>query len=295
MKTDRLYGYVKQHWFAIIVLFSLLLHVVVILAVRPWAQTSMGFDEQAHQEQIEKVAIRERLRKELDRERRKKIRLTPETAKQLKDKEEFRRRDLMRENVAKLMQAREQAIREREKAFEQLHTRTERELLPDEIQRFLSEMHLATHDLHQVTREGRYREESTAIKEKFKKTQSEFLELKQQADRAKAQGDDEAAAKLAKAFKKKAGKLVAVAEKTGVRMAELSEGTGGSLQGAPAVRQEECKRSARLQRPRQRALTLRRSIGPIRLSPLSPRLRLHRTLRPARAICMRRRSHWKRR
>jgi len=148
--------FLARHWFVTLVLVSLVLHVVVLAVARPWAKTTMVFDERANAERAELVRARELARRELERERRQKIRLTPEQAEQLREREKARREHQLRENVRRLRASRDQVMRDREEAFDRLEQRTEAQVLRDKLRRLELKLDDAVEAARELTKESEF-------------------------------------------------------------------------------------------------------------------------------------------
>ncbi len=210
----------KRHWFAGLIALSILIHALGLLALRPWAHTHMRFDAQAEQQRATLVAQREELRKQMEHQRRQQIRLPKEHAERLKNQEEAKRRDILRDNVVRLAQAREKVVREREKAFERLEKRTEQELLPHQIERLLENLRKANDGAHQVTREGKYKDEADAMKHELEKAQADIEQMKKQVEQDPDEVPDLAG---------KAAEIAKTADRLAERYREMAEESGGSM------------------------------------------------------------------
>jgi len=233
--------FAKRHWFVGLIVLSILLHAIGLLALRPWAQTRMRFDREAEQQRAALVAHREEQRKQMEHERRQQTRLPKEHAERLKQQEEAKRRDILRENVLRLAQAREKVVREREQAFERLEKRTEKELLPHRIERLLEQLRKANDAAHQVTREDRYKDEADAMKRDLEQALQDGEQMKKQVEH-----NPDAVPDLAG----KAAEIAETADRLAVRYREMAEASGGSMkfraqQASRAV--DDLQREARRQ------------------------------------------------
>ncbi|MEM1213142.1 MAG: hypothetical protein AAGI68_12700 [Planctomycetota bacterium] len=210
----------QRHWFSGLILVSVLLHVVGLFVLQPWAETRMEFDAEAERERAMLVAEREKVRKELEKERRQRLRLPKDQAEQLKKREERKRRDLLRENVIKLAQAREKMLREREEAFERLRERQEKEVVPHQIERLRERLRMAEHTAHQVTREAKYKEEADAMKRELSEHRDEVEDLKKRAAESPDKPPDAS---------ERASEIAKTAERLAERYQEMADESGGSM------------------------------------------------------------------
>ncbi len=221
----------KRHWFVGLIALSILVHALGLIALRPWAKTHMRFDREAEQQRATLVAQREALRKQMEHERRQQIHLPKKHAERLKQQEEAKRRDILRENVLRLAQAREKVVQEREQAFERLEKRTQKELLPHRIERLLEQLRKAHSGAHEVTRGSKYKDEAEAMKRELNEALDDVSKM---AKQVKADADKNPK------LESKAAKIAETAERVAERYREMAEESDGSTQ----FRAEMARRAA---------------------------------------------------
>jgi hypothetical protein len=216
----------ERPWMLWVVVGSVVFHGLALWLLAPWIQSQMLFDEEEERERAAVVAERQKERQELEHEKRQKLELPKEQAEDLKKKEERKRIRTLRDNVERLKEARKKAIEKREEALERVRERELKELLPEQIERVEQEMHKARHAAHQVSREGKVKEEAQEMKDRLKELDEKIEEHKKEAVEAET---NEEAAKVQKEFQETMKEVQEVAEAFRERYEEIEEDGHGSL------------------------------------------------------------------
>ncbi len=110
-----------------LIIFSLLLHILLIVVLQPWAKTGMAFNTEENADRAQLVAQREEIRKAQDDARRQKTPIPEEYREALKKEAERRKQDSIQKRVKRMLADRREAERQREEAFERLRQRDREE------------------------------------------------------------------------------------------------------------------------------------------------------------------------
>ncbi len=210
----------KRNWFIWLLIASLVLHIVLVIALQPWAKTTMAFNRALEEERSRMVQARELARKEEERLRRQQVKLPKENAEALIKRAELRQRDLLRENVEKLRIAREKAIAERDRALTTIQKRKLSDVLPEQIERLRENLRRMVNATHQLEREPQLGEKPTALKRQIEEALAEMTELKKQAEENPDHLPE---------YKEAALDLAKLAQEQSKQYKEWKEGNGGSL------------------------------------------------------------------
>ncbi len=223
-------------WFAWLVIASLLVHGVLLVAVQPWARTVMHLDREAEAERTQLVQQREEARREMERLRRQALPLPREQAEELLEREKHKHHDALKQNVIRLVEARQKALEARREAFERLERRAERDVLPDQIERLNESLRKMANAAHQVSREPAYEEPSRPIKAELDEELDAFDKLQRDAEQA-AEADDTPPPD----YREQADRLAKRAEE----LAEQYEAWKAESDGSAAHRAGEAQAAAR--------------------------------------------------
>jgi len=180
----------RRPWFAWLVVGSLVLHAVLLVVLQPWARTVMRFDREAEAERTQLVQQREEARREMERKRRQELPLPRDLAAELVEREKLKHHDALKQNVVRLVEAREKAFEARREAFERLERREERDVLPDQIERLNEALRKMESAAHEVSRESKYHESSQPIKAELSRELEDFERLRRQAEKSAEQADE---------------------------------------------------------------------------------------------------------
>lgn len=221
-KFARRFAALRHHWFMGLLLASLLVHVVMLMVLQPWGQTHLTFDPAQEQQRTQLVMQREEIRRAAEHARRQALPLPEEHARQVKEREETKHRSALEDNVQRLAVAREEALRKRERALERLKARTERELVPHELERLADELRQLESGAHEVTREPRFEEEAKTLKAAV---QEQLKAVDEMVRTGQAEPDKPLA------VVEKAREVRELAEELAKRYEEMAENTGGSEKG----------------------------------------------------------------
>lgn len=135
-----------------LIVVALLLHAVLLVGLRPWARTSMAFDPQEEQARTELVKQREAQRLAMQQALRERTVLSPEQAEKLKKEEAERRTAKLRDQVARLAEARRELEQVRARKLDDLKKRTELDLAMHRVRDLKERLNDAKGDAGQVTR-----------------------------------------------------------------------------------------------------------------------------------------------
>ena len=235
----KLAPFARRHWFVGLILSSVLAHAVLLVILQPWARTEMAFDRDAEIERTRLVQQRELARQELERQRRQELKLPRDEAEKLRRREELKRLPTLRENVRELARAREKVMQERERAFAKIEQRTEKDLLPDQLERLREEMVQAVHGGHQATREAKYKDEADRMQADLEKGLETAKGMKRQAQQSP---DDPPA------YRKQAAELAEMLERHSKRYEEMQKESSGSMESRAGHAKRETRGAAKAAR-----------------------------------------------
>ncbi|MGF1530878.1 MAG: hypothetical protein ACFCU4_05915 [Puniceicoccaceae bacterium] len=211
----------KENFFKWLILGSLVTHLVLLIALRPVAKTTLGFDSEAEKERVAQVNEREAQRREMEHQRRQKIRLPKDQARELMAREEVKRKDILRENVLRLRAVRDKVELERREALEEFSKRTQRDILPHQLERLREALAKMSSGVHQLEREPILGEEPTELKAKVDEMLRAVTDLKKQAESTDPEKADQE-------FQARAAEIEKMAEKQAERFQEWKDQYDGS-------------------------------------------------------------------
>ncbi len=115
-------------WFWIVIV-SVAVHFILLIVLRPWAQTTMQIDLAEEEIRTQEVKAREKLRSESEKARRQKAEIPEEHREDLKKQAEKKEAARIKKKLAQMLQDREKALADREEAFQEMKKRKKEDYL----------------------------------------------------------------------------------------------------------------------------------------------------------------------